>query len=199
MINHRNTLPPSIVDTQCLSMSSIRFKALCIVINFLVFWSIYVSSSLVHVKNDPEYFIRVTAQVLIIWKDFCCRCWFWKFFLIFWGTYIFLSVSLIVSWLPIYPRPCNIPSLQVFSCFPDFIILFLSLFLFSHVLMSAWHTFSKPDCISIYWLYILLIHFTVSSSFTFLAFWLTSSMYTSWITFSRNFGNLLPTVNSLGI
>ena len=31
--------------------------------------------------------------------------------------------------LPIIPSACNFPSLQVFSCFPDFLILFLLLFL----------------------------------------------------------------------
>ena len=40
-------------------------KALRIVINFLVLWSIYQSSSLIHFKNGPEYFTRGTAKVFI--------------------------------------------------------------------------------------------------------------------------------------
>ena len=42
------------LDTYSLSMSSLTCKALCIVMSFLVLWSICFSSSLVHFKNDPE-------------------------------------------------------------------------------------------------------------------------------------------------
>ena len=38
-------------------------KALCLVISFLVLWSLYWSSSLVHFKNSPEYLIKGTVQV----------------------------------------------------------------------------------------------------------------------------------------
>ena len=39
--------------------------ALCIVISFLILWSMCFSSSLVHFKNGPEYLTRQTAQVSI--------------------------------------------------------------------------------------------------------------------------------------
>ena len=39
-----------------LSISYLGCKAVCIVINFLVLWSIYLSSSLVHFKNGPEVY-----------------------------------------------------------------------------------------------------------------------------------------------
>ena len=35
-------------------MTYLGFKALCIVVGFLVLWSICVSSSLVHSENDPQ-------------------------------------------------------------------------------------------------------------------------------------------------
>ena len=38
---------------------------LCSVINFLVFWSICLTSSFVYFKKDPEYPTRETAQVFI--------------------------------------------------------------------------------------------------------------------------------------
>ena len=48
-----------------LSMSSFGWKVLCIVSNFLVLWSICLSSSLIHFKNGPGYLTRETTQVFI--------------------------------------------------------------------------------------------------------------------------------------
>ena len=59
-----NPLSP-FLDTYNLSTLSLGCKALCIVVSFLVLWSIYLSSSLVHLKNNPEYLPRGTAQVFI--------------------------------------------------------------------------------------------------------------------------------------
>ena len=47
-----------------ISASSLECKALCIVISFLVLWSICLSS-LVHFKNGFEYLTRGTAKVFI--------------------------------------------------------------------------------------------------------------------------------------
>ena len=58
-------LPPSFLDTYSLSMSSLGCNVLCMVISFLVPWSIYLSSSHVHFKKGPEYLARETAQVFI--------------------------------------------------------------------------------------------------------------------------------------
>ena len=57
-------LPPSFLDTYSLSTSSLECYALCMIISFLVLWSICLSS-LVHFKNGPEYLTRGTAQVSI--------------------------------------------------------------------------------------------------------------------------------------
>ena len=51
--------------TYSLSTSSQGCKALCMVISFLVLWSICMSSSLVHFKNGLEYLTRSTVQVFI--------------------------------------------------------------------------------------------------------------------------------------
>ena len=58
-------LPPSFLGTYRLSMSSLGCNALCMVISFLVLWSICLSSSLVHLRKGPEYLTRSTAQVFI--------------------------------------------------------------------------------------------------------------------------------------
>ena len=58
-------LPPSFLDTYSLSTSSQGCIALCIVISFLVLWSICLSSSLVHLRKGPEYLTRSTAQAFI--------------------------------------------------------------------------------------------------------------------------------------
>ena len=50
--------------TQSVNIIS-RCKALCIVISFLVLWSICLSSFLVHFKNGLEYLMREPAQVFI--------------------------------------------------------------------------------------------------------------------------------------
>ena len=58
-------LPPSFLGTYSLSTSSPGCDALCMVISFLVLWSICLSSSLVHLRKGPEYLTRGKAQVFI--------------------------------------------------------------------------------------------------------------------------------------
>ena len=58
-------LPPSFLRTYSLSTSSLGCNVLCLVISFLVLSSICLSSSLVHLRKDPEYLTRSTAQVFI--------------------------------------------------------------------------------------------------------------------------------------
>ena len=58
-------LPPSFLDTYSLATSSQVCKALYIVISFLFLWSICLSSSLVHLRKDPEYLTSGPAQVFI--------------------------------------------------------------------------------------------------------------------------------------
>ena len=58
-------LPPSFLGTYSLSTSSLGCNALCMVVSFLVLWSICLSSSLVHLRKGPAYLMRGTAQVFI--------------------------------------------------------------------------------------------------------------------------------------
>ena len=55
-------LPPY---TYSLWTSSLGCYAFCMIISFLVLWSICLCSSLVHFKKSPEYLTRGTAQVFI--------------------------------------------------------------------------------------------------------------------------------------
>ena len=56
---------PFFLDTYSPSMSFLGCKAYCIVMSFLVLWSICWSSSLVHFKNSLEYLTNGTAQEFI--------------------------------------------------------------------------------------------------------------------------------------
>ena len=56
---------PSFLDTYSLSTSSLGYSALCMVISFLVLWSICSGSSRVHFKNGFEYLTRSRAWVFI--------------------------------------------------------------------------------------------------------------------------------------
>ena len=60
-----NLLPPSFLGTNSLSTTSLGCNALCMVISFLILWSICLSSTLVHMRKGPEYLTRGTAQVFI--------------------------------------------------------------------------------------------------------------------------------------
>ena len=56
-------LPPYFLDTS--NLSSLGFNALCIVMSFIVLWSICLRSTLVHFKNGPEYLTRQITQVFV--------------------------------------------------------------------------------------------------------------------------------------
>ena len=58
-------LPSSFLDRYRLSTPSLGYNALCMVISFLVLWSVCLSSSLVHLRKGPEYLPSGTAQVFI--------------------------------------------------------------------------------------------------------------------------------------
>ena len=56
--------PPSFLDTYNLSTSSLGCNALCMVISFLVRWSICLRFSQGHFKNGPEYLTRGIARAV---------------------------------------------------------------------------------------------------------------------------------------
>ena len=59
-------LPPSFLDTYCLSTLSLWCKALCIVMSFLLVWSISWSSCLIHFENG--HYIRVPHTTNSYWS-----------------------------------------------------------------------------------------------------------------------------------
>ena len=86
--------------TYSLSRSSLGCNALCMVISFLVLLSICLSSSLVHLRNGPEYLMRVTSQVFIPLISFLLESFVSSSFLVFlrysFWILFFISICLIV-------------------------------------------------------------------------------------------------------
>ena len=110
------------LDLYNLPLPSLGCKTFCIVINFLVLWSICLSSSFIHFKNGPKYLARGTAAEFGFEK-------------------LFLSSPLVwLCPLPIFPSSCNFPFLQVFWFFLVMAVLFLPLIVFFHFSFS-WHIF----------------------------------------------------------
>ena len=133
-----NPLPPSFLDTYSLSTLSLESKVLHMVISFLVFWPICLTSSLVYFKNGPEYFTKGTAPIFILLLRFLRFCLVSSSFL-FLLRYSFLIFSFISTYLR-----CLLPISQVFVdfLFSESSNFFLSLvveFRFCHVSFSAFH------------------------------------------------------------
>ena len=105
-------------------MPSLGYNALCIVINFLIFWSICLISFFVHLRNSPEYTTGSTAQVFIPLFRFLkhSRSSWGLSFHFFFHLHLFNGVL----------RTCSISFLQVSWRILDFVVLFLPLIFFSH-------------------------------------------------------------------
>ena len=98
---------PSFLDTYSLSTSSLGFKALKMVISFLMFWSICLSSFLFPLKNGPNYLPRGTARTFIPLPRFLRQSFVLCSFLVFLGyllIFSFISICLMVSTsnIPLY-------------------------------------------------------------------------------------------------
>ena len=63
-------LPPSLLNIYSQSPIPLGSKTLCIVINFLVLWSICLSTSPVYFQNNPEYFTRRTTHVFSLLQNY---------------------------------------------------------------------------------------------------------------------------------
>ena len=74
--------PPSYLDTYSLSTSSLGCNALCMVISFLVLWSICLSLSLVHLRKGPKYLTWGTTQVFISLMRFLLKSFVSSSFLV---------------------------------------------------------------------------------------------------------------------
>ena len=84
--------------THSLPMLSLGCKALYIVINFLVFWFIGLSSSVVDLKNGTKYILWKTDLVIISLMKFLPQNLVWRNFLVL-LKYSFLSFSFISAYL----------------------------------------------------------------------------------------------------
>ena len=73
-----------------MSGSTLENKAGCIIIDFLVLWSISLLSILRMILNILQE--RLT-RCLFLWLNFCCKAWFQESFLFFWGTLFLFFIS----------------------------------------------------------------------------------------------------------
>ena len=114
------------LDTYSLSTSFLGYKALYIVLSFLVLWSICLSSSIVHFKNGPEYLTPGITQVFIPLMRFL--------------LYSLVSNSfLVLPLLPIFPRISTLPFLRAFWFFLDSVIQFLRPFVVFCFSLLVWY------------------------------------------------------------
>ena len=174
-----SSLPPSCFDAYSLSTSSLRCNALFWVISFLVLRSICLNSSWVHFKKRPEYLTRETAQVFIALIKYLLHSFVSSSFLVLLRypslIFSFISSCLMVSAfkMPKYLYASFSPIVQILSWFWSFYyIRQVSLPLF----ITCMAQFYTPNSISMSWLYILTVRIKVSSSFSFLANSLMSSI-----------------------
>ena len=157
---------PSFLDTYSLSTSSLGCSALCMVISFLVLWSICSSSSLVYFRKGPEYLTRDTALVFIPFIRFLLFSSVSSSFLVL-LQYSFLILMVSASKIPLYLCVSFSPSFLILSWFGSSIpSVRWRLPLFS----SSLAHFSMPNFISMSWLHILTACIRVSSSFSFFHF-----------------------------
>ena len=130
-------LPPSFQDTYSLSTSYLGCNALCMVISFLVLWSICLSWSLVLLRKGPEYLSRRTTQVFIPLMRFLLASFVSSSFL-FLLSYSFRILSFICTCLMVsasrYPSICRFHFLREFSFYRDLVVPF-----FSHMWFATFH------------------------------------------------------------
>ena len=145
--------PLSFFDIYSLSMSSLGCKDLCIVVTFLVFWSVCWGSSVVHFKNGPENVIKGDIQGVYPFNEILglysfnkiptTELGFKKFSRSF--KTFFLFVYLFFNhhfWIESnIPTTCKFLFLQAFWFFLDLIFLFLQSFVVFHSSLLARHIF----------------------------------------------------------
>ena len=149
-------------------MTSLRCKALYFINKFLVLWSIYLSSSLVHFKNGPEYHPRGTAQVFIAFMRFRLLSLILKSFqvLLKYSFFSFFHLCLFDGVLFQYSQILVI--LFFLKCSNAFLIQFFYFFLlvlFFPFFIISIADISVPNSSSISLLYILIACIKVASFF----------------------------------
>ena len=81
-----NPLPLFSIDSYTVSMLSLRHKAVCIVSNFFLVWSIFLSFSLVDFKNCLENLTMRSAQVFLLLMRFLLHSFVSESFLVFFSN-----------------------------------------------------------------------------------------------------------------
>ena len=138
---------PSFLDTQNLSMSSLGYKAFCIVINFL---SICLSSTLVYFMNGPVYLTRRTAYVFIPLMRFLLLSLVSRCFL------VCLKYSFLFSF---FFHHC------LFDCVHFQYSQILVIYFLPSVLMLSCFGSSSPSIVCLFPLFIMsMVHFSISKS-----------------------------------
>ena len=101
-------LPPSFLDTYSLSTWSLGCNALCMVISFLVLYSICLSSSLVHLGKGPGYLTWGTAEVFIPLMKFLLESFFRVVFSFSWDILFGSCLLFALVW---WCHPLRSPSI----------------------------------------------------------------------------------------
>ena len=162
-----SSLPLSLLDIYSLFMSSLKCQVLCIVINFLVMWSICLSSSLDHFKNGPNNLKRTTVRVFIPFRRFFYAEFVSRSFLVR-PRYFFLVVSFISTYLlcllPIFRSSCKFHFSERFDSFLiwqfySFRYLSFSTFHYKHTPVLCQISSLYPKCIFSLLLPVFPIHF----------------------------------------
>ena len=136
-------LPPSFPNKYSLSTLSLGCNALCMVISFLVLWSICLSSSLVLLRKGPEYLTRGTAQVFIPLMRFLLESFVSSSFLVLLRysfrilSFIFTCLVVSASKIPKYLLVSFSSSLLILSGFGSSI----QSFVVCHFSWRTWNIF----------------------------------------------------------
>ena len=172
------------------------------VISFLVLWSICLSSSRVHLRKGPEYLTSGTCQVFIHVMRFLLESFVSTSFLVLLRysfrikSFICTCLMVLASKIPKYLKVSFSSSVLILSWFGSSypsVICRLPLF------MTSMAHFSMPNSIPMSWLHILTACMRVSSSFSFFANNLMSSMYIRWLIFSCDLLSLYAAVHFLSM
>ena len=192
--------PSSFLGTYGLSVSSLGCSALCIVISFLVLWSICLSSSLVHLRKGPEYLTRVIAQVFIPLIRFLLESFVLSSFLVLLRYSFEFCLSFPLVWWCQSPRflsICRSRFLRTFWSYLELVVLFRQLDAVCHFSWRAERIFQCQipflclDCIFCLYKGFQLI-FIFANSFM-------SSMCIRWLIFSCDLLSLYPAVHFLSM
>ena len=131
------------LDTYSLSTSFLGCMAFCILLSFLVLWSVCWSSSFFHFKNDSGHLTRRKAQVFIPLMRILLQILVSRSFLVRQGLFFifhFISTCLMVS-LPIFASTYDFPFLRAFWHFLDLVVLIIQLFVLFRFSLLALHIF----------------------------------------------------------